>query len=334
MDVIRWDPADASTAAALHEVFKAAQLADDPIEPSMSLGVFRSFLTGEWEGAQGEVWYVPDGRDGASGYYRLGLPDAENLDRSSALLFVHPSARRRGLGTALVRHAAARAAANDRAVLDSVTLEDSPGDAFAANLGAKLSWEKARLVQNLGKVSAERIASLRADAESKAAGYELVTWTGTIPDERTADMAGMLNAYADSPRGEGVEPEAWDADRVRQRTGKVLRETAVRSYSVAAVHGATGEMAAFTEVTIDPEHPEWGRQRLTAVTRPHRGHRLGLLVKTAMLQWLGQAEPRLERIATGNAASNSHMIAVNEALGLEVVHPWYRFYELLVDKVI
>jgi hypothetical protein len=70
------------------------------------------------------------------------------------------------------------------------------------------------------------------------------------------------------------------------------------------------------------------------VTRPHRGHRLGLLVKTAMLQWLAQAEPRLERIATGNVASNSHMIAVNEDLGHQVVHPWYRFYELLVDKVI
>jgi hypothetical protein len=32
MDVIRWDPADAPTTAALHEVFKAAQLADEPIE--------------------------------------------------------------------------------------------------------------------------------------------------------------------------------------------------------------------------------------------------------------------------------------------------------------
>ena len=334
MDVIQWDPADSATAAALHEVWAAAQLADDPVEPPMPFATFRSFLTGEWEGALGETWYVPDGGNGVSGYYRLELPDTENLDRAFANLFVHPSARRRGLGTALVRHAAARAAANGRALLDSVVLADAPGDAFAGSMGAALSLEEARRVQNLKKVSAERIASLRADAERKATGYELVTWTGPIPDDRADGMAGLFNAFADAPRGEGVEPEVWDADRIRRRTGKLFRETALRGYSIAATRGGTGEMAAFTEVVIEPTEPAWGHQQLTVVTRPHRGHRLGLLVKTAMLQWLAEAEPRLERIVTGNAAANSYMIAVNEDLGYEVVHPWYRFYELPVEKVI
>ena len=81
---------------------------------------------------------------------------------------------------------------------------------------------------------------------------------------------------------------------------------------------------------IAPEHPEWAYQQLTAVTRPHRGHRLGLLVKTAMLEWLAAAEPGMERIATGNAAANGHMIAVNETLGYEVMKPGYRFYEMPV----
>ncbi|HTU06839.1 MAG TPA: GNAT family N-acetyltransferase, partial [Trebonia sp.] len=65
----------------------------------------------------------------------------------------------------------------------------------------------------------------------------------------------------------------------------------------------------------------------------HRGHRLGLLVKTAMLEWLAVAEPKLERIATGNAAANEHMIAVNDTLGYEVTEPGYHFYEIPVSEV-
>jgi hypothetical protein len=54
------------------------------------------------------------------------------------------------------------------------------------------------------------------------------------------------------------------------------------------------------------------------VARRHRGHRLGLLLKAEMLELLAVREPGLERIATWNAASNLHMIAINEQLGFEV----------------
>lgn len=331
--VLRWDPADTATATQLYQVRKAAHDADEAVEPPKSLATFRSMLTGGWEGAQFEVWYVQDSHGEVTGYYQLDLPDLENRDRAFAVLFVRPQARRHGIGTGLVRHAGRRTAANGRAVLEGYALDDSAGEAFAAKLGATLSLREARRVQNLKKVSAQQIASLRAEAERKAAGYELVTWTGPIPDERAGQVAGVFNAFADAPRGEGVEPEVWDADRVRERTGKLLREAALRGYSLAAVHTATGEMAAITEVLVDPAEPEWGYQQLTAVTRPHRGHRLGLLVKTAMLQWLARTEPRLERITTGNAVENDHMIAVNETLGYELTPPGWQFYEIPVAKV-
>jgi RimJ/RimL family protein N-acetyltransferase len=66
------------------------------------------------------------------------------------------------------------------------------------------------------------------------------------------------------------------------------------------------------------------------VTRPHRGHRLGLLVKAAMLEWLAEAEPQLERIVTGNAAVNQHMIAINQQLGYELLEPPGQSYEIAV----
>jgi len=330
---LQWEPADTVTASALYEVSRAAHLTDEPVEPPESPGTHRSLLTGDWEGAPGEVWYLPGESGVAVAYYRLDLPDLENLDRAFVYLFTHPARRRQGAGRALLRHAAERAAAHGRMMLDGVTLEDSAGDAFARSVGATLSLEEARRVQELREIPPERIVELRAGAERKAAGYSLVTWTGPVPDDYAAGFAEVVNAFADAPHPEGVQPEAWDADRVRQRMGMLLRAGHLRGYSVAGMCDATGEMAAITEVTIDPEAPEWGYQQLTAVTRPHRGHRLGLLVKSAMLQWLAEAEPRLARISTGNGVGNDHMIAVNEALGYRLARPGYRFYEIPVSDV-
>ena len=95
----------------------------------------------------------------------------------------------------------------------------------------------------------------------------------------------------------------------------------------------TGEMAAITAIDVDPEYPDWGIQQITAVARPHRGHRLGLLVKAVMIELLAAAEPALERIVTWNAVSNEHMIAVNEALGYELLEPGWNFYQLLAADV-
>ncbi|HEX6449651.1 MAG TPA: GNAT family N-acetyltransferase [Trebonia sp.] len=331
--LLQWEPADTVTASTLYEVYRAAHLADEPVEPPDSPGTHRSLLTGDWEGAPGEVWYLAGESGAAIAYYRLDLPDLENLDRAVVYLFTHPALRRQGTGRALLRHAAGRAASHGRAVLDAVALEDSAGDAFARSVGATLALEEARRVQELREIPPERVAEMRAEAARKAAGYSLVTWTGPVPGEYAAGFAEVVNAFADAPHPEGVQPEVWDADRVRQRLGMLLRAGHQRGYSVAMMCEATGEMAAITEVTIDPEVPEWGYQQLTAVTRPHRGHRLGLLVKTAMMQWLAEAEPRLERISTGNGVDNEHMIAVNEALGYRLTRPSYRFYEIPVSDV-
>ena len=52
-----------------------------------------------------------------------------------------------------------------------------------------------------------------------------------------------------------------------------------------------------------------------------------------MLDLLARAEPKIERISTGNAAANDHMIAINEQLGYRVVEPGWRFYEMPVAAV-
>ena len=333
MRIDRWDPADETTAMACYQVQLAAHLADEGDEPPPSAGTFGLYLRQGFEKTPGEVWVASDDA-GVVGFYRMQLPDLENLDRAVGGPVVHPAARRRGHGRALLRHEAERAAANGRSVLSGVAVTGSPGEAFAAAFDATVELDDVRRVQYLAKIEPGKVAGIRASAAVAAAGYSLVTWTGDVPERYLAPLAHVINAYEDAPRGEDVEPEVWDADRLRERTGAHVRAGLLRSYNVAAWHDATSEMAAYSGMLVDPEAPAWGFQELTAVTREHRGHRLGLLVKTAMLELLAEAEPQLEFISTGNAITNDHMIAVNEELGYEVAGPGWRFYEAPVGKLL
>ena len=82
-----------------------------------------------------------------------------------------------------------------------------------------------------------------------------------------------------------------------------------------ARHRSTGQLAGHTVVAVEGHRPEVGHQHDTTVVRDHRGHRLGLLLKSAMNLWLAEDEPQLQVVDTWNAESNDHMISVNEALG-------------------
>ena len=128
----------------------------------------------------------------------------------------------------------------------------------------------------------------------------------------------LEEAMADAPQDEGVEAEIWDADRIRTFEQAAI-ERGQQFYSVAARHDETGQLVAITQLSTDPGNAGWGLQMITAVARAHRGQRLGLLVKAAMLDWLTSERPDVTRILTGNAGPNEHMIAINEQLGFEVV---------------
>jgi RimJ/RimL family protein N-acetyltransferase len=332
MRITRLGHDDADGVRACYEVWLAAHAVDDPLSPPLSLPVFRHWLRNGWESEPSETWVAADEPTGEPvGWYRIELPDLENRHRASGGPTVHPAARRRGAGTALLRHEVERARANGRTVLRGGALVGSPGDAFARQAGAEPSLVDARRVQDLRKIPPGQVASLRETAARAAAGYSLVSWTGPTPEEHLDRVAAGFNAMNDAPHAPDREDDIWDARRVRDRADAALVEGCLRGYSMAAVADATGEMAGLTQVFVDPEFPEWGHQGLTAVIRQHRGHRLGLLIKAAMLEWLATEEPKLERIATDNAAVNKHMIAVNEALGYELVKPDEQSFQLAVS---
>ena len=74
-------------------------------------------------------------------------------------------------------------------------------------------------------------------------------------------------------------------------------------------------MAGYTELQRFTEREASAIQEDTVVIAAHRGHRLGMWLKTANLRRLAQAWPAVRRVHTWNADENDHMRSINVALG-------------------
>jgi GNAT superfamily N-acetyltransferase len=322
----RFSPADdEASVRACHEIYLSGVPADDPGGPVMSFRPFAGWLERGWTEDPAETWLAHDAEGEPSGWYRLSLPQRENRHIAGLALHVRASGRRAGLGTALLGHAAARARHAGRTELTGIARAGSPGDAFARALGARSGLTDVRRGLELAAIPPGHLARLRATAEFAARGYDLLSWAGQTPEAWVEAVGAVSNAAAaDMPRDAGYEPQLWDAERVRMDDQRKVAQ-GLRVYTVVARSQASGELAALTQLAIEPDQPAWGFQELTAVTRPHRGHRLGLLVKVAMLELLAEREPQLARILTGNTDANVHMIAINDELGFRVLSEWPEF---------
>ncbi len=326
MGIERFGAGDARRADACYEIFRATRAANDPDAPVMPRRVFGGWVKSGWVGDPREAWLLEDA-GGIGGWYLLELPSRDNTHLGFLEIAVRPDRQRRGLGTALLRHAAGRATAAGRRLLSGYAWAGSPGEAFARSSGATGGQTEIRRAMDIGAVPAERLAGLRAAAEQASAGYSLITWAAPMPAEYLDQVAAINRALYDAPHDPSLEESVWDAARVRA-TERRMRLQGMRAHTVTARHDASGELGGLTQVEVGAEQPDWGFQALTAVARPHRGHRLGLRLKLAMLELLAQQEPQVTRILTSNTETNEHMIAINETLGYRVLGKAMRSWEL------
>jgi GNAT superfamily N-acetyltransferase len=330
-----FDPkTDEQRLRACYDMLVAAMPEDDPNRPPPSFSLFRGWWAYGFVDTPKQVWLATSESGAALGCYVIELPQRENRHNGFVEPFVAVGSRRRGIGTALLKHAARQAEQAERELLMGGARIGAPGAAFAESVGARPGLQDARRILDIGPGLHARLPGLRADAAAHATGYSLRRWLGQTPADLVSPVCVLFDMMADAPHDEAYEPESWDADRLRADEERHVAQ-GTREYSVAAIHDATGDVAALTQVTVDPAEapPGWAHQQLTSVTRPHRGHRLGMLVKVAMLEWLAEAEPQIRHIITYNAVPNEHMIAVNEALGHRV-SDYFQSFELPVEAAL
>lgn len=260
-------------------------------------------------------------QDGAVvGSASIGLTLKDNLHSAGIGVNVPPEHRRRGVGSALLAHVEAEAAAAGRTTLRADIFwpasapddgSGEPGREFARRHGftVALGDLQGRLDLPVPDAVIEELL-----AEAPASGYTIRSWRGPVPDELVAEWAA-LDAVLDTeaPTGD-LEIEAASADVADFRADEELVARQGRtSYGTAALTAA-GSVAAYTQIVVsrdDGNAYQWG----TLVRREDRGRRLGLRVKLENLRMLQEHSPGTTRIYTFNADSNAHMLAVNTRLG-------------------
>jgi GNAT superfamily N-acetyltransferase len=297
---------------------EAVRRADAPWTHPVTVRGTAGMLQHGWDGEPpvGLLLRV-DGVDVARGEYETTTYDNQHLAWLG--IDVHPAHRRNGHGSALLACLVARARAEGRTSVGANSW-DAPGPrAFAARHGFEPRSVEVNRRQHLAALDRAALDRLHEQAAAHATAYELLRRVGATPPEELAETAAITAAINDAPTDDlDIEDEVFPPERIaayehaQAARGLVL-------HRVLARHRESGELAGQSVVVVEGERPHLAHQHDTSVVSAHRGHRLGVLLKTEMLRWLADAQPQVETIDTWNAESNDHMIAVNEALGYQVV---------------
>jgi GNAT superfamily N-acetyltransferase len=283
-------------------------------------------LEGEGEG-QGEG--VGGGADGADataeralGALNLVMPTADNLHLAWFELAVRPEHRRLGIGARLLEAAEATAREHGRSTMVSESkwsgqdhLLGDVAEGFAQRFGYT-SAQTMRRSDYAVPAADEPLPSV----STLPPGYAVETHVGTPPEADRGDRAWLARRMStDAPVDDlDLQEEEWDEARIADLDGRlsVMERGRVSAF---ARHAASGRLVAFTEIQVPRDSPDLAYQEDTLVLREHRGHGLGLALKLANLAVLREAYPAVRRIRTWNAVGNTHMLAVNEAMGFHVV---------------
>jgi GNAT superfamily N-acetyltransferase len=310
MDIIAVDTPTAVQIRAWHSVVTAVQACDNPEEPPQSLEETTGRLTTPPPNSRLLLWIAAVGGVTVGVAY-LRLPAGRDGGRPAEIdVLVHPAHRRRGIGARLLARAAEAVRAHGRPAVVAQAIAGTPAVPFLEAQGFRCVLVLTGLLLQVGDVDPDWLADTLAAGPP---GYELVRWKGAVPDGLAGEFAQAKLAMDDVPTGgTATERMRWDADRLREMADMVAKR-GDDLYTVAAVRGAV--VAGFTEVVVPGNSSERAAQYDTAVVPGHRGRRIGIWVKAAMLEWLRAERPDVREIETDNADDNVHMLAVNEELG-------------------
>jgi GNAT superfamily N-acetyltransferase len=296
-----------------------ARRVDTPGTPIVSTRTFVAELTYGWDGEPTDTAVQRDKTGRPVGLLRLDLPNWDNRHLGLLDIQVDPRDRRQGIGRALFAAGVERLRAEGRTTVLTESVDCAASVAFAASVGLERAQDVVQRRQDLASLHWTRLDAAYDDARAHAEGYELVRLAGRVPEPMRAAVCEMSLAINDAPIDDlDIEDEVATPERLAafEHMHDLLGR---RVYRLVARDTATGELAGVTVVAVDSEQPWHAEQYDTSVVRAHRGRRLGVLLKIAMMRWLREQEPQLTEVTTWNAASNAHMIGVNELLGYEVV---------------
>ncbi len=247
---------------------------------------------------------------------------------------VLPDFRRRGIGSALLERLESIARDNGRSIIQTYAIAaEYPGERLASPTGwgsvpvedpgvrflMRRGWSLEQVVRARRlalPADPTMLARLLADAQAAARDYRVHTWVDRTPPEWLTDIAVLSTRMSTDAPSAGLDAseEVWTVERVLDREEREAQSP--RRQLIAAVeHVPTNTLVGYTELSVPPQIGRAVTQEDTIVMREHRGHRLGMLLKTANIAHLTRTHPGHPSITTFNAEENRHMLAVNDAVG-------------------
>lgn len=317
---------------AAHVVIERAELEDEPGDVPIGRDEYLLDLRHPPAYLDRPHWLALDG-DQPVGLASLRLPDVpDNRDFAEFELDVVSSARRRGVGSALLRRVVDGAEADGRDLMTAYAPANSPGVAFLARTGFKN--RQAERNSRLLRADLDRglLEGWVAQAPERAVDYELVGWTGPIPDSMVDSFAEVAKLLNTAPLDD-VEYEPEVIDRRRVLDNQASRQArGIEPWVLVARHRRTRGPAGYTDVHVNTHRPERAEQMGTAVDPAHRNRGLGRWLKAAMALQLLDQRPALRFIETYNAESNDPMLAINVAMGFRP-HRAYEAHQARAPEV-
>jgi GNAT superfamily N-acetyltransferase len=301
MTVRPLDPA-AEELDRVYEVMRLCHADESPGEPYRTQEDAEGYLRNPPASELRQFWVAEDGGR------IVGFAQLAGGRESPALrveVQVHPDARRRGHGSALLERIVE--AARQRGARDLIGFHATEaGSLFAARAGA---GDRQREIRSVLRLPVEV-------AVSPVAGYELESWVGAAPERLLDSFASAREAINDAPAASEDERAVWDAVRVRDLEAALERRKRDIRVTVA-LRG--GEVVAFTELRVSRAPGAAATTEDTAVVAAHRRRGLGRWIKSECLRQLHLDRPDVKLVTTLNAEENEAMLRINRSLGFEPV---------------
>jgi GNAT superfamily N-acetyltransferase len=333
--VREWDPASAASAeiesmvASLNDIL-ATDLPDDPRWRTTAM---REYLSQTMPGERRICWLADgDGEPSLAGPGRaLGYANLLLLgDIGVVEVLVHPAARHRGTGRALLTAAVRRAYSEGLASIGVEAVGGTPAVKFWESLGFRCPYVELRSILDLSTVETGVVRAMAAQAP---AGYRVEFHPGGLPDRLLEAYAAAKASRRDTePADLELRPSSYDAHRLAESLA-TLHRRGMRPYLVLAVHDPSGEVAALTEVVASTQHPTRADQYDTIVAPAHRGRGLDRAVKARMLIELQAAEPQVAEVQTWNALEHDPIAEVNAELGFRPDREWREYEADVLDLI-
>ena len=283
---------------------------------------------------------ISEGGVMVSSYYcESAKPGTPGYDTNAHLfwsdIYVHPSHRRRGIGTSWLPLIVELMKERSCTTANFYT-EDEPGHAFLKWLGAEAKMTDVESRLDLRTVDWDMVERWVAEGRARSPQATLHVYDGPLPEAMLAEFApqftNLLNTipFEDLDHGEIVV------------TPEELKHWAARMEAVgekphtALMREPDGTMSALTDVTWGRHRPQLVQQQFTGVNPQARGRGIGKWIKAAMLLHIRELYPDARWIATENAGSNAPMRAINRMLGFQkyrIVTTYQVKLDRLVEKV-